>query len=1058
RDASLYINGALHLDAREHDVVGAWADGAENSVMDVVENSNWDKLETSAAMKGWLADQKQVAIFQEQAGGDHVMYNFDATGKLEDIHKSLLQDGLAFHTLVPHDGGATVHVIDMDKSDATLQAVQKAAGRYGAKYQARFGRGEFPGTDQRENDPRPDREQRDDARRAYEEIIRRSSVPDSRAVFERVRDRWGQAHQVANASDLYDKYHDTTAQADDIVASVPGAREAVSAAESRLAGGTPTNAPVSKGGFVGPDGKYTADREALHQQILGKLFSSDAVKAATPATGEKPVMTVLGGRGGSGKSFFTKSGIADAAHAVYINADDIQAELPGYGGWNAALYHDEASDITKQADEIARDLHVSVIHDATMRTPGGTAKRVGEYKAAGYAVNGHYMFLPPQTSTKRAMERFVRGGSEGRYVPASVLLNNTTNERTFDSLKDGFNKWTIYENTGASPKLVAEGGVGEQEKRNGEYSTRQVRERSRSAGRRGHAIFAGLFEEAPGHGRPAQERTTEEIARARGPYRACAMDWFFERYNENHDPDNGQFASGDGGGGGGSVEPTAAAAAPAAGKSPSKRVPVADVKPAQTSTAAADKSEKRKAKLSDFEKAKINIDSSTLYSKDRVDRFIDTWDKKVGEDPETFKKSFTGGVNTTMSVKGGDSSWEITGSVLDENGSSIGHYTRIINWRDNSAESAYFKLNDAYEGKGEGKKMLAGNVAFYQKLGLDKVSVHANIDVGGYAWARYGYVPTRSSWRDLSADIRSKLGARDSRPGSGGGGGDTYTPGSWEELSDDEQESVKDVWMRDTKSEFVDSEIQNWRDNGGALDEAKYDLAHNGDKDDWATDTIDEFLEEREENGKPVPYSAEQIKGALGVDYETGNDGRDDPDISFDDKKLQEPNNQAKDQMTLPGIEAIDLAKNLTEDMRTELTERLTKAFNKQADRDEGDVEPPSYIGDDIGDYQDQHWDAMSERERFRWARDNGHLPEREVEDESFDSEFEQGDVEKDESSGDTLMKLASSNNPKALWAIADSPRGKELLLNSDWNGVLDFKDKETMDRFNAYVGKKKAA
>jgi hypothetical protein len=29
-------------------------------------------------------------------------------------------------------------------------------------------------------------------------------------------------------------------------------------------------------------------------------------------------------------------------------------------------------------------------------------------------------------------------------------------------------------------------------------------------------------------------------------------------------------------------------------------------------------------------------------------------------------------------------------------------------------------------------------------------------------------------------------------------------------------------------------------------------------------------------------------------------------------------------------------------------------------------------------------------------------------------------------------------------------------LLGTDWNGTLNLKDKETMDRFNAYVGKSK--
>jgi hypothetical protein len=34
-------------------------------------------------------------------------------------------------------------------------------------------------------------------------------------------------------------------------------------------------------------------------------------------------------------------------------------------------------------------------------------------------------------------------------------------------------------------------------------------------------------------------------------------------------------------------------------------------------------------------------------------------------------------------------------------------------------------------------------------MGVKKVTLHANIDVGGYAWARFGFTPTQRSWNDL---------------------------------------------------------------------------------------------------------------------------------------------------------------------------------------------------------------------------------------------------------------------------------------------------------------------
>lgn len=92
-------------------------------------------------------------------------------------------------------------------------------------------------------------------------------------------------------------------------------------------------------------------------------------------------------------------------------------------------------------------------------------------------------------------------------------------------------------------------------------------------------------------------------------------------------------------------------------------------------------------------------------------------------------------------------------------------------------------------GKGVGKEMLASNVAFYQKMGLDAVEVHANIDVGGYAWAKYGYVPTQQSWNNLRSDLRDK---------AGGGYAEPYYPESWDDLSDEERDDTFRQWRENS--------------------------------------------------------------------------------------------------------------------------------------------------------------------------------------------------------------------------------------------------------------------
>lgn len=529
------------------------------------------------------------------------------------------------------------------------------------------------------------------------------------------------------------------------------------------------------------------------------------------------------------------------------------------------------------------------------------------------------------------------------------------------------------------------------------------------------------------------------------------------RYNENHDPDNGQFTDGDGGGGGGGGSSGGSGSGSSSGskassksgsKSSSKSSSPAPAASATTTTTASSGSsgDKKKSKLDDFAKAKVTLGDFTA-DKRRVDRFIEQWDARVGTDPEDFKKQFMGGTDASMTIRvGSDGKWTIDGSILNKEGRSIGTYTRTIDWATKTAESAYFQINGGQTNKNIGKAVLAGNIEQYKKMGIEKVRVHANIDVGGYAWAKYGYVPDRSSWSDLSAEIRGKLG------GESSGGGSGYRPESWDEISEYEQENIRDAWMRSTRDEFVESEVQNWRDNGDALDQSKGDLAEQYDVDDlrpeWAVDAVSDVIADRADGEHPIPYTQQQILAAVSVSYETGYEGRPDPEIEFDNDKLQEPSTFSKDQLLLPGIEKIDPSAALSVEMRDEIEKALQEAFNKKAQSDSEELDPPDYIHENVEEYQRESWDSMSDREKYRWADNNGSIEMIESDDD------DQGNLDIDADDADGLLALADSDDPKALWAIADSDQGKDLLLGSDWYGTLNLKDKETMDRFNAYVGK----
>jgi len=244
----------------------------------------------------------------------------------------------------------------------------------------------------------------------------------------------------------------TTATIEGIVSRIPGAAEKIADAEAKLATGVSTDRPVSEGGFRQADGKWTSERAAVHDKILGEMFTPEKIAAAIPPPGEKPTLHLLGGRGGSGKGWFTKGqGTVDTSKAMLFDNDEFKAKLPEYQGWNAALLHEESRALGSAAERVARERGLNVVLDGTMRRTGSFERKVEQYKAAGYRVEGHYMFLAPEVATERAVKRFMNEG--GRFVPPSYTLGSRTNEATFDAIKGKMDAWEIYDNSGSAPKL-----------------------------------------------------------------------------------------------------------------------------------------------------------------------------------------------------------------------------------------------------------------------------------------------------------------------------------------------------------------------------------------------------------------------------------------------------------------------------------------------------------------------------------------------------------------------------------------------------------------------------
>lgn len=62
-------------------------------------------------------------------------------------------------------------------------------------------------------------------------------------------------------------------------------------------------------------------------------------------------------------------------------------------------------------------------------------------------------------------------------------------------------------------------------------------------------------------------------------------------------------------------------------------------------------------------------------------------------------------------------------------------------------------------GGGAAKALFRTSLGVYKALGVEAIMVHANLDVGGYAWAKFGVRPTQESWNKARQFLKNVLGS-----------------------------------------------------------------------------------------------------------------------------------------------------------------------------------------------------------------------------------------------------------------------------------------------------------
>ena len=94
---------------------------------------------------------------------------------------------------------------------------------------------------------------------------------------------------------------------------------------------------------------------------------------------------------------------------------------------------------------------------------------------------------------------------------------------------------------------------------------------------------------------------------------------------------------------------------------------------------------------------------------------------------------------------------------LMRDGRRVGTMTRGIDPDAQTAYHGYLKFYGPEQAKGNAKQLLRNQVDIYNKMGLKGVELTANIDIGGYAWAKYGFMPDQEEWSNLQLGLRPAL-------------------------------------------------------------------------------------------------------------------------------------------------------------------------------------------------------------------------------------------------------------------------------------------------------------
>jgi predicted ABC-type ATPase len=202
--------------------------------------------------------------------------------------------------------------------------------------------------------------------------------------------------------------------------------------------------------------KFDKLRAKMHNKILREEYKKiNAIPNRVP-----PLLTVIMGRPGSGKSSFEKRGenskpwaVWDAKTSYGADPDFFKAKIGLYdkkysNPITAGLTHEESSFIYKRAVQFALNKQKSLVMDQTLASD--KTRAIQTFKDQGYEINLVGVSTSVGSSISSATERYIipirDQGSQipGRLVPPKISASNTSNEANFEKVIPIADSWKYY--------------------------------------------------------------------------------------------------------------------------------------------------------------------------------------------------------------------------------------------------------------------------------------------------------------------------------------------------------------------------------------------------------------------------------------------------------------------------------------------------------------------------------------------------------------------------------------------------------------------------------------